>query len=74
MILKNESMKSTIVLKTNDNNRAKKILDFFKIDVSEVGARIIIIEYENLEQVASICRLMVEANIDIAEVFISQSD
>lgn len=73
MTLQNKFMKPVIVLKTSDNHRAKKILNFFKMEDSDLNTQIVI-QYENLEQVASVCRLMVEANIDIAEVFIVPSD
>jgi hypothetical protein len=58
-----------IVLKTASNGKAAEILFFFATQLSEAG-RSIMIEYESCEQVPSICRMLVDADIDIFEIYL----
>lgn len=59
---------SRIVLRTASNSAAAQILFFYALDVS-ILEDCIAVEYESCEQVASICRLLVDADIDILEIY-----
>ena len=62
-----------IAINTSDNDRTAGLLDFFSSSVSpENGC--VNIDYENLEQVPSICRILVEADIDILSILIIDPD
>jgi len=57
-----------IIVRTASNKHAAQILFFYTMDVSRLED-CIIITYESCEQVASICRMLVEENIDILEIY-----
>lgn len=57
-----------IILKTDDNRRVLDLLQSFPFIIL-IDADHIKIRYENIDQIPSICRLLVEANIDIQEIF-----
>jgi len=58
-----------IVLKTASNGKAAEILFFFATHLSEAGTSIKI-EYESCEQAPAICRMLVDADIDIFEIYL----
>lgn len=59
-----------IVIKTNNNESAIDFIDFFKIDRSYIK-EYILVEYEDADQVSSICRILVGIGIDIKEIYLS---
>ncbi|RZL19584.1 MAG: hypothetical protein EOO89_02930 [Pedobacter sp.] len=62
-----------IAINTSDNERTAGLLDFFSASVSpENGC--VNIDYENLDQVPSICRILVEADIDIFSISMFDPD
>ena len=62
-----------IAINTSDNDRTAGLLDFFSSSVSPENGWVNI-DYENLEQVPSICRILVEADIDILSILIIDPD
>lgn len=57
-----------IILRTASNSAAAQILFFYALDVSMLE-ECIAVKYESCEQVASICRMLVDADIDILEIY-----
>jgi len=62
-----------IVVRTSHNQRAATAIDFFPIEVSQIS-RHILVKYENDDQISAICRLLVNLEIDIMEIYLSNSD
>ncbi|MBE5322151.1 hypothetical protein IM793_23565 [Pedobacter sp. MR2016-19] len=60
-----------IEIHTSENERAASLLNFFKIAVSPANGRIFI-EYENVDQVPSIYRILEEADIDVFNIELKQ--
>jgi hypothetical protein len=63
----NENKDRSIIVESNCNGRAAKLLDFFEVRISYLPS-CIIIKYENVDQVPAICRLLVSSNIDIIRI------
>ncbi|KQR67725.1 hypothetical protein ASF92_18820 [Pedobacter sp. Leaf176] len=59
-----------IVVRTSHNQKAASAIDFFHIEVSQIS-RHILVKYENEDQVSAICRLLVDLNIDVMEIYLS---
>lgn len=57
-----------IIVRTASNSVAVKILFFYALDVSRLE-ECIAVEYESCDQAASICRILVDADIDIWEIY-----
>jgi hypothetical protein len=70
VLRKNKSEPRWIVVRTESNREAAKLFFYFEIEISEMQ-ECIKIKYENCEQVPSICRLLVDADIDILEIYLT---
>lgn len=66
-----EINKALITINTSANNRAAKLLDFFEVSVSPADEWIII-KYESIDQIPSICRLLEEANIEVLHISVAK--
>lgn len=58
-----------IVVEVESNIEAVEVLNFFALHLTGTDGYIII-EYESCEQVPSICRLLVDADIGICQIYL----
>lgn len=70
ILRKNKNDPRWIVVKTESNREAVRLFFDFEMEILELE-ECIKIKYENCEQVPSICRLLVDANIDILEIYMT---
>lgn len=56
-----------ISINTSENNKAADLLDFYVISVSPVDGWVKV-TYENLDQIPSICRILIDSNIEILSI------
>ncbi|GAA4121422.1 hypothetical protein GCM10022250_02960 [Flavobacterium chungbukense] len=67
---KNKNDPRWIVVRTESNREAARLFFDFEMEILKLE-ECIKIKYENCEQVPSICRLLVDANIDILEIYLT---
>ncbi len=60
-----------IAINTSENNRAANLLDFYAVSVSQEDG-LVKVAYENIDQIPSICRILIDNNIEIFNVSIEQ--
>ena len=60
-----------IAINTSENNRAANLLDFYTVSVSQEDG-LVKVAYENIDQIPSICRILIDNNIEIFNVSIEQ--
>ena len=60
-----------IAISTSENNRAANLLDFYTVSVSQEDG-LVKVAYENIDQIPSICRILIDNNIEIFNVSIEQ--
>ena len=62
-----------IELNTSDNHRATELIDFFVVSVSPKNGWINI-QYENRDQIPSICRILIAAEIEIFTISVNHDN
>ena len=60
-----------IAISTSENNRAANLLNFYTVSVSQEDG-LVKVAYENIDQIPSICRILIDNNIEIFNVSIEQ--
>ena len=60
-----------IAINTSENNRAANLLNFYTVSVSQEDG-LVKVAYENIDQIPSICRILIDNNIEIFNVSIEQ--